>query len=133
MWRAEQVFIVETLRNVRHACSSVLHNPVRHIVLLSFLNARIETRSYLENIILHFRYSTFFVLAIVTLSSKACFSTFLLVHYDIFFAAGKSASFLVRVGSTVRGPLEKSSSLWLSSSDLWPRDATLCFRLWSNN
>lgn len=36
VWRAEQVFIVETLRNVRHACSSALHNPVRHIVSLIF-------------------------------------------------------------------------------------------------
>lgn len=90
------------------ACSSVLHNPVRHIVLLSFPNARIETRSYLEDIILHFRYFTFFVLCHCnSLSLKACFSTFLLVHYDIFFAAGKSASFLLRVGSTVRGPLAK--------------------------
>lgn len=68
VWRAEQVFIVETLRNVRQACSSVLRITQSSILFLSLSNARIETRSYLENIILHFRCLRFFFLFIVYLS-----------------------------------------------------------------
>lgn len=54
-----RVFIVHTYGTRDKFVHLYLNNPVQHHFLFSFtffffLNARIETRSYLENIILHF-------------------------------------------------------------------------------